>query len=62
MVGSNATLAQICLESGLLDAAIAASTRRVTVKGVCYKAAAGIFKAVAAALVDEFGGSNDVSC
>lgn len=54
-VASNATLAQICLESGVLDAAIAAGTRRVKVDSVCLTAAAGIFEAVAAALHDELG-------
>lgn len=56
-VGSNATLAQICLESGVLDSAIDAGTRRVKVDSVHLTAAAGIFEAVAAALHDELGKS-----
>lgn len=54
-VGSNASLAQICLESGVLDAAIDASPFKVSVKSVCYKAAAGVFEALAAVLEDELG-------
>ncbi|BEI83430.1 hypothetical protein CcaverHIS002_0400340 [Cutaneotrichosporon cavernicola] len=52
-VGSNATLAHIALESGVLDAAFA--QRKTGAPSVSYKAAAGIFEALVAVMEEEMG-------
>lgn len=54
-VGSNATLAQICLESCVLDTAVPSSPLHLGGNGMCCRRAAGIFDAVAAVLQVELG-------